>query len=1401
MSVLKKTVSIFLAALMLVGVFAIMPLTAGAEEIVTQPSDGNTDSEEKINSRYVNVGVKGSYYANIEQALKRINEIRYEACSEGIKNPAKPSEKLTLEDYHEIKYSSELEKSARLRAVEALVTNSHTRANGKSCFTVDEPIVKSVYEVLAWNETKDMVYGIDQFYEEKVDWINNTGKQTGHYEDLINPSNYYIGLGGFFSNDAYSYPSCLCGRLSGKYSDVDETKGSATEETIVPIEVKTKKLENFGILSDSSNLVINQNSRLEMIADYDGSRVFLGENVEWSSSDKSVATVSEDGVITAFAEGEVTITAKKDNLTATRIFDVYKDINKNSGRTGDCKWTLNGTELTISGNGKMGDYIYKSELPWGKNITKVTFSSGVTKIGAWCFNWCTNLKTVVIPNGVTDISDYAFYDCTRLSSVTIPDSVERIGFRAFCGTVWNVNLPEGLVYCGKVAYAYNGECPQNIEIKEGTLGIAGDAFEGCDTLKKVSLPDSLKIISKYAFWGCSKLESINIPKNLKRIENYALSDCLSLKKVNITDIAAWCKIKFDSKNANPLYYDKTGHANLYLNGELLEDLIIPDGVESICDFAFYDGDSIKSVTVPASVKYIGEDAFYCRNISRVNITEIASWLEIEFENNYSDPLYYGKGTAKLYLNGELLEDLVIPDGVENIRDYAFYNCDSIKSVTISNTVKHIGEEAFSCPNLTSVTIPDSVKSIGEYAFACPNISRVNITDIASWCNINFENGFSNPIYYGSTGDTSLYLNGELIEDLVVPEGVESIGAYAFAQIDHIKSVTVPESLNEIGESAFGYCNGLNRVNISNLAKWCNIKFEDEFSNPLCSANNLYVNGEEVIDLTIPEGVESISDYAFHTAFIYSVSFPDSVKTIGKHAFEDNYSLTDVNIGGGVTTIGENAFWGCQDIESIELPENVTTINKEALGYYYYGKLKDFIIYGKSGTAAEAYARENGFEFKDLSELPTQPTPEKEIKVIKFDENSIFTGDADMTVIIFGRPSCFNTRSTLESLAESDLLNNNRVKIYFADIDQNDERTIKAFAEEINDPRIVFCYDTSTNATQTMFSNVEAGGVTLPVIVYYDRNNNAAECESGMKTAEQIFDTVENNITPTENNPTDPTVPTENTEPTYSTADPVDNPTESTENNTEPTRSTVSPTEIETEPETNKPADTAENTQTISYLPSKEQLENGDRIKLVIKDNNEEVYVYEMTPNALMYDGIPVYTAKIPADISPDLAQIQVFKGDTWVSQVNLSASQIASAKGKIITSDGSFYGEKDNPTDPTQPSSSRKTPKVTSKKDNPIKVTVKVRTIKAKKLKKKAQKVKAITVKGNQGKVAYKLVKSGITKKIRKLCKINSKGVITIKKWKKAKKGTYKIKVKVTAAGNSSYKAKTITKTVKVKIK
>lgn len=123
-------------------------------------------------------------------------------------------------------------------------------------------------------------------------------------------------------------------------------------------------------------------------------------------------------------------------------------------------------------------------------------------------------------------------------------------------------------------------------------------------------------------------------------------------------------------------------------------------------------------------------------------------------------------------------------------------------------------------------------------------------------------------------------------------------------------------------------------------------------------------------------------------------------------------------------------------------------------------------------------------------------------------------------------------------------------------------------------------------------------------------------------------------------------------------------------------------------------------------------------------------------------------------------------------------------------------------TEPAQPATEKPTEQVVAeKRENSVKITVKNTTIKAKKLKVKAQKIKPITIKNEQGKVSYKLAKSGISKKIRKLVKINSKGVITFNKWKKAEKGVYKFKVKITAKGNEKYKPKKVTKTVKIRVK
>lgn len=231
------------------------------------------------------------------------------------------------------------------------------------------------------------------------------------------------------------------------------------------------------------------------------------------------------------------------------------------------------------------------------------------------------------------------------------------------------------------------------------------------------------------------------------------------------------------------------------------------------------------------------------------------------------------------------------------------------------------------------------------------------------------------------------------------------------------------------------------------------------------------------------------------------------------------------------------------------------------------------------------------------------------------------------------------------------------------------------------------------------------------------------------------------------------------------------------------------------------------TVTFSYLPSKEQAQSGYSFKLAVHDETGKFTTYELIPSDEIVDGITVYKASVNIDKNIITLYYQVYDNDNWVSQISVPVSE---AESKVIKYDGTAIIEPTTAVT-TIPETISYTPATSApaeettakpaavKKPNPIKVSVKTKTIKAKKLKAKKQKIKPFTVKKAQGKVTYKLVKNGTTKTIYKKLSIKS-GAITFKKGAYAKK-TYKIKVKITAKGNSKYKSKSINKIVKVKIK
>ena len=665
-------------------------------------------------------------------------------------------------------------------------------------------------------------------------------------------------------------------------------------------------------------------------------------------------------------------------------------------------------------------------------------------IGARAFVDNTHVEKITIPECVTAIGDAAFYGCTNLMKITMSDNVVSVGVDAFTNTPWYNNEPDGLIYAGKVLYKYKGTMPQgtSVEVKAGTLGIAGSAFSGCSGLTSIEIPNSVTNIGNNAFRGCSGLTCVVIPNSVTSIGGGAFAycsgltsivipdsvtsigddvfrGCSGLKAVYISDISAWCNIDFSNADSNPLYYAK----NLYLNGELVTDLVIPNDVTEIKKYAFSYCSGLTSVEIPNSVTSIGNYAFSgCSGLTSIEIpnsvTSIGNYAfsgcsgltSIEIPNSVTsigDDAFRG-------CSG--LTSVVIGNSVTSIGSYAFEGCSGLTSVTIGNSVTSIGDWAFGgCSGLTNIVIPNSVTSIGDYAFS----SCSGLKTVVNFSNLTFEKGSSDNGYVGYYADKVVNApNGEMVGDyafctvdgenylagyigddteLVLPSdyngGNYAIRAAAFKQCASITSVVIPNSVTSIGDNSFAYCTALNSLTLGE-----NVAYIGEGAFEECSAlskiisqvpaDGLFVPGDyafESVDketciLYVPEGAvsayqstdgwnefENIVDFDPNFTVTYIVD--GEVYATDTIAYGDEVVLIDEPVKEGYT------FSGWSEIPATMPAEDITVEGSFAVNYYTVTYIvdgevyaTDSIVYGGEIVLINEPVKE-GYTFSGWSEVP------------------------------------------------------------------------------------------------------------------------------------------------------------------------------------------------------------------------------------------------------------------------------------------------------------------------------------------------------------------------------------------------------------------------------------------------
>ena len=654
-----------------------------------------------------------------------------------------------------------------------------------------------------------------------------------------------------------------------------------------------------------------------------------------------------------------------------------------SGTCGDnLTWTLSGTgRLYIRGTGPMPDYSTTNRAPWyneRSSIKAVEVTYGVTKIGTYAFADCTQITSATISGSVSVIRYRAFRNCSSLAEAEIQNRDAVIGdpdYDVFTGCASGFTLRGYMestaeVYAQNAGYTFaSPKCGENLTCDldaDDRLIITGtgdmwnyvNAYETPwsghrESITSIVLDSGVTGVGNRAFCQCTGLTSVTIPANITKIGYIAFADCSSLSEVTILNRLA----VIGDSDLDVFVNCADGLTLRGFNGSSAEVYAGAAG----CAFANPRcGENLTWELSTDGKLTISGTGPIADNASPSDIPWYSlrtSIISVEFGNGVT-----GIGSGAFYsCTGLTIVD--IPESITYINSIAFGNCSSLTRVIIRNATATIGDSDYdvfnNCP--AGLTLLGWENSTAENYAAVTNI---HFTSIAGQCGAHVNwffdpfTGFMTISGTGAMDDMEQFHMPwkdytEIIRNVVIGDGVTSIGQEAFCDCTGLTSITIPASVTSIGSSAFCNCTNLTGV-------------------------------------TIPDGMEAIGPATFAgCASMTRVTIPDSVTDIFYNAFNGCSSLTSVQLPAGLTHIGYWAFRDCTSLISISIPTGVTEVENECFlnctgltgvivynpgtvfGVYAFNNCPDLTIRGWNPSTAQEYAELALMPFESIGDLSGQ----------------------------------------------------------------------------------------------------------------------------------------------------------------------------------------------------------------------------------------------------------------------------------------------------------------------------------------------------------------------------------------------------------------------------------------------